>query len=78
MMKKTIDGHKLNEGDQCWVSVQDPMGEHKLSAKPRKAHYLDNNALYHGWDFTVYGLRVPDIEVEIVNVWKNKPPKESE
>jgi len=72
-MKKTLDGYELSEGDQCWVSVQDPMGDHNLSARPRKAYYMDNNAKYHGWDFTVYGLRVPDIEVEIVEVWKYKP-----
>jgi len=67
---ETLDGYKLNEGDECWVSVQDPSGEHQLSSSLRRALYLDNNAKYHGWDFTVYGLHVPDIEVEIVAVYK--------
>jgi len=70
---ETLDGYQLSEGEECWVTVQDPMGEHKLSPAARKAYYRDENAKQHGWEFTVKGIRVPDLEVEIVGIWKYNP-----
>ena len=74
---KTFDGFELQEGDECFVSIQDPMGIIRYSPNPRKAHYLDNDAKSNGWDFTIHGLD-SDQEVEVVGVWKNKPTKKNE
>lgn len=71
---KTLDGFILKEGDQCYVSVQDPEGLHHMSPKPRKAVYMDEYAKSSGWDFTVSN-RAGIPSVEIIAVWKNKPRK---
>lgn len=72
-MTKTLDGYELKEGEACWVSIQDPIGEHRLSPNPRRANYMDEHAKENGWDFTIKNIRVPDLEVEIIAVWKYRP-----
>lgn len=69
---KTLDGYELKEGDPCYVSCQDPMGERHISPNPRKAVYLDEYAKEMGWDFTINNLK-SEGELEIIAVWKNKP-----
>lgn len=74
---KTLDGHILKNGDECYVVCVDPVGEVKISPNRKKAFYRDENARQMGWDFTIQNLRA-DVEVEITHVWKNDPDKPSE
>lgn len=69
---KTLDGYELEEGDDCWVSCQDPHGVGRLSPEPREAVYLNEAAKQHGWDFHIKNLRFYG-EIEIVAVWKHYP-----
>ena len=69
---KTLDGHELIEGEDCYVSVQCPEGIHNLSSKPRKAVYLSDAAKSNGWDFTICRLKT-DCECEVIAVWKYEP-----
>ena len=71
-MYKTEDGYELKEGDECFVSVQDPEGIHKLNSNPRPARYMDSIAKVYGWDFHIPHLK-GDYPVEVIAVWKNKP-----
>lgn len=70
---KTYEGYELKEGDECWVSCQDPEGVRNISPKPRKAVYLDEVAKQNGWDFHIMNLRSEDAIVEIIGVWKHYP-----
>jgi len=76
---KTIDGYSLQEGDECWVSIQCLIGEHNLSLTPRKAKYMDEAAKAGGWDFTMVNrIKVDCEEVEVLQVWKNQPKGEAQ
>lgn len=75
-MYKTTDDFNLSDNDECWVTCQDPMGEKNISTRPRKAIYRSEHAIEMGWDFEIPNLRV-DGEVEITQVWKNKPKEPS-
>jgi len=68
----TLDGFKLHDGDKCYVSVQDPAGEIRLSGNPRKAIYRSDRAREMGWDFEIPSLRC-EREVEVCAVWMNDP-----
>ena len=70
---QTADGYELEEGEDCYVSVQCAMGVHQLSPNPRKAKYLDETAKEQGWDFTMRPFRSECEEVEILQIWKFKP-----
>jgi len=75
---KTIDGYSLQEGDECWVSIQCLTGEHHLSHLPRKARYMDDTAKAGGWDFTMVNrIKVDCEEVEVLQVWRNQPKEEA-
>ncbi len=69
---KTLDGFELQEGDTCFVRVQDPMGEVKYGDKIFAAIYESDNAKYAGWDFEILELD-SEVEVEVIAIWKNKP-----
>ena len=71
---KTNDGFELKEGDECYVSIQDPMGIIRYSPNLRKAIYQDDAAKNAGWDFTIPSLH-SDQEVEVVGIWKTKAVK---
>lgn len=74
---KTLDGYDLKDGDECFVVVQDPDGESRLSPKPRRAIYRSWPAKDMGWDFEIPRLKV-NKTVEVVAVWKEYPrPKEA-
>jgi len=74
-MYKTLDGLELNEGDSCYVHVQDPSRQRQLT-RLFKAHYMDDTARDCGWDFTIEGLpeiKDADYAWEVTAVYKNKP-----
>lgn len=72
MCYKTLDGFELNEGDECFVSVQCAEGLHHLSLKPRYAYYMSEEAKRHGVDFWIDETSRCDCEEqEVTHVWKN-------
>jgi hypothetical protein len=68
---KTQDGYTLKDGEDCFVMIQDPTGEHKLSANLRRATYRSENAIDMEWDFEVHDLNVEGT-MEVIGVWKYK------
>jgi len=75
---KTNDGYELNEGEPCFVYIQDPYGVLKRT-KLYESVYMDKVAKNNGWDFTINGLGDDaDYEWEVTHVYKYNPIKEKD
>jgi hypothetical protein len=77
MTYKTLDGYELNQGEECFISLQCLTGEHSVSTKPRPALYMDKYAKQMGWDFTTIRRMKVNCDdgcaCEVIGVWKNNP-----
>lgn len=70
---KTIDGFILNEGEQCFVSIQSIVGNKSISSNPRPAVYMNEWARERGFDFQILKAKFESEDIEVIGVWKERP-----